>query len=406
MAYGDNFYRSTDGGLTWTNITPGQKTLDGKYFISLPLKDNGYTWVKNKAIHWGPGIEIDPRNPDRVFLTSGNGLWVCDNVWDEKDIQFYFEPNGIEEVVPIDFISIKGGYLYSTILDFDGFIHKKIDEPAEIYIPNIGATGVIAACKENTNIMMRISNSQDVAYYSENAGRTWKKMKSAGGFGGGRGAITLIGDEKYRFFHTSSNKIIYSDDYGNTWNNSTGTLGEQFSVFVEETDPMIIYSYSYTRKSDSNPKAQNILGISGDGGKTFTNKVVCDYDGSDFSNRIAYLSEGRIVIAAGNKGIYIISNFGQTIQKVENVEYCKSIGFGAPEYNGHENTLYMYGRPCKYDPDGLYRSQNGGKTWALLNYKNLYGGTGNGNFIVGDMNTFGTLYMSSVGTGIVYGKLK
>jgi hypothetical protein len=53
MAYGDNFYRSTDGGLTWTNITPGQKTLDGKYFISLPLKDNGYTWVKNKAIHWG-----------------------------------------------------------------------------------------------------------------------------------------------------------------------------------------------------------------------------------------------------------------------------------------------------------------------------------------------------------------
>ena len=169
---------------------------------------------------------------------------------------------------------------------------------------------------------------------------------------------------------------------------------------------MIIYSYSYTRKSDSNPKAQNILGISGDGGKTFTNKVVCDYDGSDFSNRIAYLSEGRIVIAAGNKGIYIISNFGQTIQKVENVEYCKSIGFGAPEYNGYENTLYMYGRPCKYDPDGLYRSQNGGKTWALLNYKNLYGGTGNGNFIVGDMNNFGTLYMSSVGTGIVYGKLK
>ena len=251
----------------------------------------------------GPGIEIDPRNPDRVFLTSGNGLWVCDNVWDEKDIQFYIEPNGIEEVVPIDLISIKGGYLYSTILDFDGFIHKKIDEPAEIYIPNIGATGVIAACKENTNIMMRISTSQNVAYYSENAGRTWKKMKSAGGFGGGRGAITLIGDEKYRFFHTSSNEIKYSYDYGNTWNNSTGTLGEQFSVFVEEADPMIIYSYSYIRKSDSNPKAQNILGISGDGGKTFTNKVVCDYDGSDFSNRIAYLSEGRIVIAAGNKGI-------------------------------------------------------------------------------------------------------
>ena len=33
-------------------------------------------------------------------------------------------------------------------------------------------------------------------------------------------------------------------------------------------------------------------------------------------------------------------------------------------------------------------------------------GTGNGNFIVGDMNTFWTLYMSTVGSGVVYGKLK
>ena len=230
-------------------------------------------------------------------------------------------------------------------------------------------------------------------------------MESVGGFGRGRGAITVIGDEKYRFFHASSDRIMYSDNYGRTWENSTGIFGEEISIFVEESDPMIIYSYSYIKKSDSNPEAQIILGISGDGGKTFIKKVVGTYDGSSFSNRIAYLSEGKIALAAGNKGIYIISNFGQTIEKVENVEYCKSIGFGAPEKEGQENTLYMYGRPCRYDPEGIYRSQDGGKSWALLNYKNLYGGTGNGNFIVGDMNTFGTFYMSSVGTGIVFGKL-
>ena len=406
LVYGDKFYRSIDGGLSWTDITPGQKTSDNQYFISLPLKDNGYSWIRNKSIHWGPGIEIDPRNSNRVLLASGNGVWLSDNVWDEKEVQFYFEPNGIEEVVPIDMISIKGGYLYSTILDFDGFIHKGINEQAIIYEPNMGATGVIAACKENTNIMMRISYNNDLGYYSENSGKTWTKMESVGGFGRGRGAITVIGDEKYRFFHASSDRIMYSDNYGRTWENSTGIFGEEISIFVEESDPMIIYSYSYIKKSDSNPEAQIILGISGDGGKTFIKKVVGTYDGSSFSNRIAYLSEGKIALAAGNKGIYIISNFGQTIEKVENVEYCKSIGFGAPEKEGQENTLYMYGRPCRYDPEGIYRSQDGGKSWALLNYKNLYGGTGNGNFIVGDMNTFGTFYMSSVGTGIVFGKLK
>ena len=34
-----------------------------------------------------------------------------------------------------------------------------------------------------------------------------------------------------------------------------------------------------------------------------------------------------------------------------------------------------------------------------------YGGTGNGNFIVGDMNTYGTFYMSTVGVGIIYSSL-
>jgi len=33
-----------------------------------------------------------------------------------------------------------------------------------------------------------------------------------------------------------------------------------------------------------------------------------------------------------------------------------------------------------------------------------YGGPGNGQFVTGDMNTFGVVYMSSVGRGIVYGK--
>ncbi len=52
----------------------------------------------------------------------------------------------------------------------------------------------------------------------------------------------------------------------------------------------------------------------------------------------------------------------------------------------------------------LYRSDDGGKTWDELNTDKHFGGTGNGNFIVGDMNEFGTVYMSTVGMGIVYGQ--
>ena len=105
-------------------------------------------------------------------------------------------------------ISIKGGYAYSTILDYDGFIRKAVDEIGIQYVPNIGGTSVIAAYNKNANIiMMRISWGEDVGYFFENAGKTQKKMENVGGFGGGRGAITVIGDEKYRFFHACWKKL-------------------------------------------------------------------------------------------------------------------------------------------------------------------------------------------------------
>ena len=404
VVYGDHFYRSLDGGESWINITPGQKKNDE--FISLPLKENGYDWIKYKSIHWGPGLEFDPRNPHKILTTSGNGVFVCDNIWDEKNIQFYFDPKGIEETVPIDMISVKDGYLYSTIRDFDGFIHESIKDLGKQYIPNMGNTGPIAYCKENPKLMFRIHLNNDLGYYSEDSGITWKKMDNVGGVGGGRGAITEIGDDKYRFLHAIENAIMYSDNYGKTWYDSKGVTGENFGIFVEESDPMIVYSYSYDVFSDPNSKGKNILGISGDGGKTFINKVVCDYDGSNFSNRIAYLGNGKLALSAGNNGLYIVSNYGEKIKKVENVKYCKTVGFGAPEQKGDSNTLYMYGKPLNTDPEGLYRSQDEGNSWVLINHENLYGGTGDGNFVVGDMNTFGTLYMSSLGYGIIYGKNK
>ena len=124
----------------------------------------------------------------------------------------------------------------------------------------------------------------------------------------------------------------------------------------------------------------------------------------DIANRIAYLGKGQIVLAAGWQGAYISTDYGKTVTKLENMFYCKTIGFGAPEKEGGVNTLFMYGKPSTDDIEGIYRSTDAGKTWVLINTQNLYGGTGNGNFLVGDLNTFGMLYMSTVGCGIIYGK--
>ena len=69
-------------------------------------------------------------------------------------------------------------------------------------------------------------------------------------------------------------------------------------------------------------KKKSILGISGDCGKSFITKVLWR---TDFSNKIAYLSEGKLSLAAGIYGFYIVSNYGEIITKLENALYCKSV---------------------------------------------------------------------------------
>ena len=402
IASGDNFFRSLDGGKTWTNITPGKKK-DDNTFYSLPIDKNGYDWIVGKSIHWGTSIVIDPRNPDKIYMTSGNGIFCCNNIWDEKNVKFYFEPKGQEEIVALDMISVKGGYPYSAVGDIDGFIHKNVYDIPPQYKPNMGTTGVIAACPQDPRLMVRFNLHEEKGYYSEDGGNLWYKLEDTSGHGG-RGAITTFGDEKFRIFHTSPNGINYTDTYGRTWVESRGLIGEQeFGVLVDESDPMMVYSCSATKKTEDSP-SQIIFSVSYDAGKTFRNHIVGENKG--FSNRLAYLGPGKIVLAAGRDGAYITNDFGETVEKMEGVSYCKTVGYGAPEKKGGIYTLFMYGKPLESDPEGIYRSSDKGKTWVLINENQVSGGTGDGNFLVGDMNTFGMVYMSTCGLGIKYGRIK
>jgi hypothetical protein len=53
---------------------------------------------------------------------------------------------------------------------------------------------------------------------------------------------------------------------------------------------------------------------------------------------------------------------------------------------------------------GLYRSTDQAASWMRVNDDaHEYGGPGNGQFVQGDMNVFGRVYLSTAGRGIVYG---
>lgn len=409
VAWGDQFYRSTDGGTTWESITPGNAKSWGGPLQADYLQDGGYSWIQNKAIHWTGAIVIDPNDSNKILLTSGNGVFACDNVWDELPV-YYFHPDGIEEVVALDMVSVPGGADYSAIGDYDGFIHTDVDVQGTQYTPNIGSTCAIAYCPQNPDVMVRIANgTNDVApgLYSLDGGTTWTKMNCTTG---GKAAITQLADGSYRIFQTTVGGVKYSDDMGETWNN--GSLsGIYYNCtpypFVDPENPQNVYVYGYSQAAnqwDTTPTSYKLY-VSTDYGATFSAPTdIATYDQCDAATRIAYLGNGKIILAAGWNGLYSADEGGKNITS-KDVFYCKTVGYGAPEKDGDVNTLYMYGKPTEADVEGIYRSQDGGDTWVCINTDYLYGGTGNGNFLVGDMNEFGTVYMSTVGCGIVYGKI-
>lgn len=211
VCYGDITYRSTDGGKTWEKLEPGgTKTWGGDLSCDY-LQDGGVSWVEGKAIHWTGCMVIDPKNPDKVWVTSGNGIFTCDNIWDTLP-QYYFHADGVEEVVALDMCSVKGGNVYSAIGDYDGYIHYSPTESLQ-YTPNIGSTSAIAYCPSNPDFMVRYPEHQSehgYSHYSTDGGLTWTKME--GNAVGGKAAITQLEDGTYRIFHANEGGVSYTDD--------------------------------------------------------------------------------------------------------------------------------------------------------------------------------------------------
>ena len=419
IAWGDRFFKSEDGGETWTEMTPGNSTSWGGPLEANYLEDGGHSWIRDKAIHWSGSIAIDPRNSDQFWVVSGNGVFTCEDTWAECPT-IRFAADGIEEVVSLDFISRPGKDPVSVIGDYDGFYHNA-DGTATQLSPSMNklttttaSTGGIAYCPANPDVMVRLAEGSAMGYYTTD-GTTWQELPNVP-LSGAKAAINQLEDGTYRILVSSSGKISYTDDFGKTWStaSTSDSLSSTIWMCVDEKNPQYVYAYGYYYNQYyfySKPKAditdaRYILMVSDDYGKTFkNNQTVCQYDQCDGAYRIAYLDEGTFAIAAGYYGAYLVTDYGKTITKMDNVSYCKTMGYGAAAKDGDPYTLYMYGKPADSDPEGIYRSTDCGKSWVLINQNHLYGGTGNGNYLVGDMNTFGTVYMSTVGCGIVVGKV-
>ncbi len=381
-SWGDEFYRSSDGGATWS-------CLNG----SMKMNNGGVEWITGYAIHWCGSMAMDPFNADTVMVVSGNGIFRCDNIWADAP-EFTFFVKGLEETVPLGCVSIPGGTLFSAIGDYDGFDNADITQFGKLHTSTIGTTTGIAVAGQKPDVRVKVGGnaSSQKILYSEDGGESWTFMNNRpdseiAAYGG---SVTVTADGKNIIWSTSEYLGAYiTSDRGETWQKTEGLRGGYY-LAADTVNPAYVYACG-----------QNGFLVSSDGGKSFsTTSFRTELTGKI---TVSHGNEGVVYIPCGNAGLFLTKDHGQTITRLNTLKACQAVGLGKGKTDESPYVIYIWGRPLEDDTEGIYMSEDEGVTWTRINNEaHQFGGPGNGNFIVGDYNVYGRCYMATTGLGLVY----
>jgi xyloglucan-specific exo-beta-1,4-glucanase len=374
-AWGDRIFTSTNGGASWTDVIARGFAKDSA----------GVTWIADKAIHWTGSVEFDQANSSQVMVTSGNGIFKTGDI-DAATATWRFNVKGLEETVPLNIASLTGGPMVSAIGDYDGFRHSSLTAYSPIHTPSMGTTTGLAVAAANQSRMVRAGNDM---YYTTDTGATWTKSAV---MNGAKGQVALSANGA-TLLHTPENTATTyrSVNFGASWTTVNGLSAQNIRPVADPVNSSKFYVYN-----------NGAIQVSTDGGVSFSTKSTVASGGSNVL-RAAPGREGDIWVALNGGGLVRSTNSGTSFTKIASVSNAGAVGFGKAATGATYPTVYIWGTVGGVR--GVHRSTDSGATWVQVNDDaHEYGGPANGQFVTGDMNTYGVVYMSTAGRGIVYGK--
>ena len=388
-AWGDEIYKSTNGGNTWTALFSSRKiALNRGEFIWADAKIAGQGPL---SLHWATCIVLDPFNADRAFINSGNGLFMTQNL-SASTSSWIFQVKGLDETVPLDMVSLPyGAPLISVIGDYDGFRHNNLDVSPSLgrHNPSIGSTSTLDFGEKNPGVVVRAGAT---AYYSSDNAKTWKLLPVP--VTGAKDGSMAVSADGSTIAWSPNAQTVYTTTDKLTWTKATGAPSGQ-RIIADRVNAQKFYIIA-TQK----------LYVSTDGGKTFVAGATNAMLTQTKKYRNAPGQEGDLWVPNGSGGLYrtIWTNGIATFKKIASVTACESIGFGKAAPGQSFPAIYIWGTVGSIE--GVYRSDNEGVNWVRINDSaHEFGGTGNANEVLGDPRIYGRVYMSTAGRGIVYGDL-
>jgi photosystem II stability/assembly factor-like uncharacterized protein len=390
-ARGDEIFRTTDGGATWTPL-----------LARSTFNHVGTPYAKGLKPHWISDLALDPTHPERLWFVTGYGVWATDQAHASltdpaQKITWLFPNKGLEETVIDELISPpEGASLLSAMGDLGGFRHDDltVSPRAGVFQPLHGTNPSIAFAERAPAIMVRTHYGPTRGALSRDGGVTWTDFASAPAAATkhGPGIATISADGTRLVWLPKGSKVHVSTDGGATWQESADspTATTEWFTYGPVADRVnALKFYLYTAISGE-------LYASEDGGVTWEKRQTFPPESGKL--RAEPGREGRLWLPTRD-GLHVSSDGGRTFQLIAGVTAAHQVGFGAPAAGRTESAVFLDG--TVRGESAFFRSDDGGATWVRLSDERLR--LGHVRTIIGDARIPGRVYLGTSGRGILVG---
>jgi hypothetical protein len=377
---------------------------------------------------WPDDVEIDPSNRDHILYVHGGGVWETRNAssstpsWNEAI-------DGIEETAVLGLATPPAGATYTVINssgDVGTWVHTNLATkpaltPATNWSNGFAADTAWSDPQYMTAIGVVLGNSTGYGFWSGDGGKTWAKFATyAPGVATNtnqEASIAVIGRNQ-AVWAPGNSVPSYTTDNGATWVPTNlpainSVFSRAYHLAADRKNPNKVYAYDSGGHWWGTPGK---VYVSTDGGHTFTlsqGSVAAGLAPNYFANTSLAVNpnaEGDLWLADGNT-VYHSTDSGATWTKLGNfasifagtqwaqVQGASVIALGKAKAGApYSAAVYVVG--VINGVWGVHRSDDAGATWTRFNDDaHQFGGIG---VMAGDWNTYGRIYVSGTGRGMLY----